>query len=48
VLVRVPAGARQNIAAALGFDQQVLGFERGAGAKARQVRYAQLHRSDLR
>lgn len=48
VFVGVPASARQSIAAALGFDQAVLGFERGACGKARQVRHAQLHRSDLR
>jgi hypothetical protein len=48
VLIRVPAGACQNIAAAFGFDQPVFGFEYRAGGDIAQVRYAQLHRRDLR
>jgi len=48
VLVRVAAGARQNIAAAFEFDQPILGFEFGAGQEIGQVRNPQLHRRDLR
>ncbi len=48
MLVRVPAGARQNIAAAFEFDQPVLGFEFGAGQEIGQVRNPQLHRRYLR